>query len=219
MLVKRRLSLPPQVLLEPLLRRELFDDVLRAEQLLERAAQQADAMLQDAEYQCQQQLQSAQALFWEETNLQLQAFADENLAFQRELLASVDRLLLLAMTRLLDETDLSGRIRALLRNLSDSQAGRAAATLSCHPQQAQAVQAWLEDSGLVALWAVQQDTQVPLQALRLSHAQGAFEIDWEQLRAGLLGHSERQAVADTPLQDGALADNQDSRMHSHQQGD
>lgn len=206
MLVKRRLPMPAQVLHEPLLRREVFDDVLRGEQLLDRAMQQSDELLQAAEQQCQQHLQSAQALFWEEANRQLQAFADETAALQCEMLASIDRVLVLALTRLLDDTDLTQRIGALLRNLADSQAARASATLSCHPQQAQAVQAWLEDLQLAALWTVRQDTQVPLQALRLSHAQGALEIDWDALRGGLLGHSSPQVVAQAPSLEGPASD-------------
>ena len=219
MLIKRSLPLPPQALLEPILRREVFDDVLRGEQLLDCAMQQSEELLQATEQQCQQYLQSAQAQFWEAANRQLQGFADENAALQCQMLASIDRVLGLALTRLLDETDLTQRIGALLRNLADSQIACASATLSCHPQQAQAVQAWLEDSKLAALWTVQQDTQVPLQALHLSHAQGALEIDWEALCHGLLGQYSPQVVAETVRLDGSASDNGASQRHFHHQED
>lgn len=206
MLVKRRLAVPEQVLHEPLLRRETLDEVRRAEQLLEQARQQADELLQAAEQQCQQYLQDAQAAFWEQANFQLQAFADEHAALQREVLASLDRLLSHALSRLLDETDLPQRIHAVLRNLSASPAAQAAATLSCHPQQAQAVRAWLDASPFASLWTVHESPQLGLQALRLSHAQGALELDWDGLRSSLAGQPAADAAAHSP-------------MHLHQQGD
>ncbi|SDH58489.1 type III secretion protein L [Pseudomonas flavescens] len=206
MLVRRRLAMPEQVLHEPLLRRETVHELLRADQVLDQARQQADELLQAAQDQCRHYLQSAQAAFWEQANRQLQAFADDNAALQHEVLASLDRLLGQALGRLLDDTDLTQRIRALLGNLSDSPAAHATATLSCHPQQAQAVRAWLDDSSLAGLWSVRESPQVALQALRLSHAQGALEIDWDALRRSLTGQSAADAAAH-------------SQLHPHQQGD
>ncbi len=187
MLVKRRLPMHCDVLTQPVLRREVVEGFLRAEALLEQAQQQIDELLLATDRECKQRLEQSQALFWEQANRHLQALDDESAAFKREALSSVERLLSLALSRLLDDTDSTQRIRALLRNLSESQAARTAATLLCHPEQASAVRTWLADSRLAAFWTVQEDDEVSAQALRLSHAQGALDIDWGALLNGLLG--------------------------------
>jgi type III secretion protein L len=87
---------------------------------------------------------------------------------------------------LLDETSLVERIRALVRNLATSQVDEAAATLSCHPQVLEPLGEWLADSRFAGHWQLKGDTSMPPDALRLSHANGAFDIDWQSLHRGLL---------------------------------
>lgn len=189
MLIKRRLSLCAEVLDEPVLRREVIKDVWRAEELLVEAQQRADELLQATERQCQQQLADAQAQFWEQANHHLQLLNAQRATLEEEALRSVERLLFLALARLLDDTDRTQRIRALVRQLAENQAAGELASLSCHPEQAPAVRAWLADSRLAAVWNVQEDADLDMQALRLSHGQGALDINWNELRRGLLGES------------------------------
>lgn len=219
MLVKRRLPLHAEVLHEPVLRREVIENFLLAEALLKQAQQQADELLLAAEYQCQRQLEQSNALFWERANRQLQALDDQSAALQCEALSSVERLLSVVLLRLLDDIDVTQRIRALMRNLSENQAARSAATLSCHPEHASVVRAWLSDSRLAALWVVQEDADVPVQALRLSHAQGGLDINWDELRRGLLGQPSEQVAKDGQSFNGTYPPSDATQEHFQQEGE
>ncbi|WP_223536956.1 type III secretion system stator protein SctL [Pseudomonas sp. GL-B-16] len=186
MLAKRVLSLGMPVVEEPILRREHLNDVRRADDLLAQARQQAQRILDEAEQEARHQVERATGQFWADANTFLQDLEEERKAFRREALDTVDHLLNEAMTRLLDDASLPERIRALLRDLSASQPIASAATLSCHPELAPTVQDWLEQSRFAQLWQVQPNNAMPSETLVLSHASGAFEVDWNTLRAGLM---------------------------------
>lgn len=186
MLTKRRVNLGSPVLAEPILRLQLLEDARRADELLSRAEAQAEQLLLKAHEQRQQYLDDAVASFWGEANALLQDIRDERAAYQHNALSTVDSLLNIALSRLLDETDLPERIRALLRNLTDSLPSKAQATLTCHPEITGLVQDWLNTMRLDALWQVEADPALAADALRLSTALGAFHIDWPSLRRGLM---------------------------------
>lgn len=186
MLTKRRFNLGSPVLEEPILRLQLLEDTRRADELLSRAEKHAEQLLLEAHTQRQQYLDDAVASFWSEANVLLQAIDEERATYQRNALSTVDSLLNIALSRLLDETDLPERIRALLRNLTDSLPSKAEATLTCHPEIAGLVQDWLNTMGFDALWRVEADPAMTPDALRLSNALGAFHIDWPSLRRGLM---------------------------------
>jgi type III secretion protein L len=48
------------------------------------------------------------------------------------------------------------------------------------------VQPWLATSKFATLWHLQSELSMPLDALRLSNASGAFDIDWSSIERGLL---------------------------------
>lgn len=186
MLIKRRLSLGVPVLAEPILRREQLHDSLRAQDLLAQAEQQAAQLLQETQQQQQAWLDQAAASFWNQANALLQNIEEERAAYRRAALVSVESLLNTALARLLDDTDQTQRIRALLNNLDQGLPHKAEANLSCHPDAAVTVQQWLAEMNLGELWVVHSDPDMAPQALRLSNALGAFDIDWNSLQRGLL---------------------------------
>lgn len=187
MLIKRRLSLGSvAVLAEPIVRREDLADAQLAHEMLATARLQTDQLLAQAQEHAQGVLDQALAEFWDTANGFLQSLEEQRLVSQRDAVASAEELLNLALGRLLDETSLVERIRALVRNLATSQVDEAAATLSCHPQLLEPLGEWLADSRFADHWQLKGDTSMPPDALRLSHADGAFDIDWQSLRRGLL---------------------------------
>lgn len=187
MLVKRRLSLgSAAVLAEPIVRREDLADTQLAHKVLDTARLEADQLLARVQEHAQGVLDQALAEFWDTANGFLQSLEEQRLTSQRDALASAEELLNLALGRLLDETSLVERIRALVRNLAASQVTEATGTLSCHPQLLEPLGEWLADSRFACHWQLKGDTSMPPDALRLSHANGAFDIDWRSLRRGLL---------------------------------
>ena len=187
MLVKRRLSLSSApVLAEPIVRREDLANAQLAHEMLATARLQADQLLAQAQAYAQGALDQALAEFWDTANGFLQSLEEQRLASRHEAVASAEELLNLALGRLLDETSLVERIRALVRNLATNQVDERAATLSCHPQLLEPLAEWLAESRFADHWQLKGDTSMPTDALRLSHVNGAFDIDWQNLRRGLL---------------------------------
>jgi type III secretion protein L len=186
MFVKRALSLGSPVINEPILRREAIADALRAQEVLDQALHQADLIRAEAVEEGQQQVAQTIGEFWNIANTFLQTLEAEREAFRRDMLISVEELLNLSLSRLLDETGLPERIRALLRDLAQSQSVDTVATLNCHPDLTESVTQWLSHSRFATLWRVESNAAMPPEVLRLGHATGAFEIDWDSLRNGLL---------------------------------
>lgn len=188
MLAKRSLALSSSAVLEEtILRRESLADTRRVTELLDNARREADAILASAHEQAQWEKDQALAQFWESANEFLHGLEQQRLSLQRESMSAVEELLNAAMSRLLDETTLSERIRALARHLADSQVNENIATLSAHPDQLDGLHQWLQDSRFAEHWQLKGDASMAPESLRLSDANGAFDIDWASLRTGLLG--------------------------------
>jgi type III secretion protein L len=185
MLAKRVLTLGMPVVEEPILRREQLDDVRRADDILVDTRLHARQILDDAEQEARHQIEQATGRFWADANAFLQSLEQERETFRRDALDTVEQLLNEALTRLLDAASLPERTRALLRDLSASQPTASAATLSCHPDLAPTVEDWLGQSRFAQVWLVQCNSAMPPDTLTLSHDSGAFEVDWNILRAGL----------------------------------
>jgi len=189
MLAKRRLALASSdVLLDTILRREDLADIQLAEEVLGNARQHAAQILADARDQAQRETDAALAEFWAKANGALDALEQERQGLQQEAVNAVEDLLNTALSRLLDETTLAERTRALIRNLADSQRHEAVATLSTHPDQLDELRNWLAQSRFSEHWQLKSDPLMPPLTLRLSDANGTFDIDWMSVRRGLLGH-------------------------------
>lgn len=188
MLTKRRLVLSPSaVLVEPLLRREDIADTQRAAEVLSNARREAALILEEARHQAQQEKDEALGQFWASANHFLQGLNQQRQALERESMVAVEGLLNSTLARLLDESTLAERTRALVRNLADSQTCGAQATLGAPPDMLDDLRQWLAQSRFAEHWQLKADPSLAPQSLRLSDANGAFDIDWSSLRRGLLG--------------------------------
>lgn len=188
MLAKRSLVLSSSaVLAETILRREDLADMQLASEVLRHAQQQAQDILIDARQQARQEQDQALAQFWDRANRFLQDLQLQRQTLQQEAMAAVEALLTATLTRLLDDTSLAERTRALVRHLADSQPDEATATLSAHPDLLDELRQWLAESRFAEHWQLKADPSLALHSLRLSDANGAFDVDWSRLRCGLLG--------------------------------
>ncbi|RON40058.1 type III secretion system stator protein SctL [Pseudomonas brassicacearum] len=191
MWIRRRLSLGAEALLrEPILRREDLADAQRASDLLLVAQAQAEALIADAQGQCQRSLDQATGEFWAQANHFLQSLEDQRQTLQRSAVESAEAMLTLALTQLFDDTSVAERGRALINHLAASQSYACTATLSCPPELFADVQAWIAGSRFAALWQLREDTSMPPQALRLSSDAGEFDLDWSGLVRCLLGQGD-----------------------------
>ena len=190
MLAKRSLSLASSaVLTESILRREHLLDVQRAGEVLRNAHDQAAQILDDAREEGLREREQALAQFWDAANQTLQNLEQQRQTLQSEAMNAVEELLNTTLARLLDETSLAERTRALVRNLADSQRFEAVAVLSAHPGMLADLTQWLAESRFAEHWQLKADPLMAPQTLRLSDDNGAFDIDWPALRRGLLGGS------------------------------
>ncbi|WP_296262358.1 MULTISPECIES: type III secretion system stator protein SctL [unclassified Pseudomonas] len=192
MLAKRSLSLgSTTVLAETLLRRQDIADLQLASEVLRDAHLAAGQILAEAREQGQRERDQAHVQFWENANAFLQDLAQQRQALQRESMLAVEALLNAALASLLDDTTLAERTRALVRHLAASQRLEAVATLSAHPDVLDDLRQWLDQSRFAEHWQLKGDPLMAHHTLRLSDANGAFDIDWANLRNGLLGEPAR----------------------------
>jgi type III secretion protein L len=188
MLANRSLVLSSSaVLAETILRREDLAGVQLAGQVLNNARHQAEQIVQAAREQAQREKDQALAQFWEGANQFLHDVQQQRRTLEQESMVAVEELLANTLTHLLDETSLAERTRALVRHLAGSQSHEANATLSAHPDQLDELRLWLSDSRFAEHWQLKSDPSLGADSLRLSDANGAFDIDWVSLRRGLLG--------------------------------
>ncbi|KAA8712069.1 type III secretion system stator protein SctL [Pseudomonas cannabina] len=188
MLAKRSIAMTAEALLpEPVLRREVLADSLLARDILTRAQVQADELLARKQAEADRLQQQALVQFWESANALLAELQAQREALQQQAMLAVEQLLSESLRHLLDDTTLPERARALARNLAASQLNEVVATLSVHPEMAQPVSEWLTESRFVEHWQLKRDAAVAVGSLRLSDANGAFDIDWATLRNGLQG--------------------------------
>lgn len=188
MLAKRSIALTDAAVLpEPILRREDIADSLLAREILVDARQQARQMLVRQQEEGDRLHSQALASFWETANAFLEELKVQRDAFQQQAMGAVEELLSDALRHLLDDTTLAERARAAVRNLAGSQPDETVATLSAHPDMVEPLAEWLAQSRFSEHWQLKGDATMALGSLRLSDANGAFDIDWASLRCGLLG--------------------------------
>ncbi|MCF5583412.1 HrpE/YscL family type III secretion apparatus protein, partial [Pseudomonas syringae] len=131
--------------------------------------------------------QQALTQFWESANRLLAELQSQREVLQEQAMCAVEALLSESLRQLLDDTTLAERARAVVRNLAASQLNEALATLSVNPDMAEPVAEWLAESRFAEHWQLKRDATIAVGSLRLSDANGAFDIDWTNLRNGLLG--------------------------------
>lgn len=190
MLAKRRLVLSSSaVLVTDILRREDLAGTVLAAEVLDNARAEAEQILAAAHAQAQQEKDEALAQFWDSANGFLQQLEQQRSALAQESMEAVETLLNEALAELLDQTTLAERSRALMRNLAAGQTVETTAVLSAHPDMLDSLGEWLSASRFADHWQLKGDPGLAPQTLRLSDANGAFDIDWDSLRRGLAGAS------------------------------
>lgn len=190
MLAKRRLVLSSSaVLVTNILRREDLAGTVLAAEVLDNARAEAEQMLAAAHAQAQHEKDQAMAQFWDSANGFLQQLEQQRLALAEESMEAVEALLNEALAELLDQTTLAERSRALMRNLAAGQTVETRAVLSAHPDMLGSLGEWLSASRFADHWQLKGDPVLAPQTLRLSDANGAFDIDWDSLRRGLVASS------------------------------
>lgn len=190
MLAKRRLVLSSStVLVTDILRREDLASTVLAAEVLDNARAEAEQILAAAHAQAQHEKDQALAQFWDSANGFLQHLEQQRLALAEASMEAVEALLNEALAELLDQTTLAERSRALMRNLAAGQSVETTAVLSAHPDMLDSLGEWLSASRFAGHWQVKSDPALAPQTLRLSDANGAFDIDWDSLRRGLVGTS------------------------------
>lgn len=190
MLAKRRLVLSSStVLVTDILRREDLASTVLAAEVLDNARAEAEQILAAAHAQAQHEKDQALAQFWDSANGFLQHLEQQRLALAEASMEAVESLLNEALAELLDQTTLAERSRALMRNLAAGQSVETTAVLSAHPDMLDSLSEWLSASRFAGHWQLKRDPALTPQTLRLSDANGAFDIDWDSLRRGLVGSS------------------------------
>ncbi|MCD5993882.1 type III secretion system stator protein SctL [Pseudomonas sp. CDFA 602] len=188
MLAKRSIALSAATLLpEPILRREEIADSLLAQNILADAQAQVSQMLARQQEEGDRLREQALAEFWTSANVFLIELKAQRESLQRQAMEAVEQLLTESLKHLLDETSLAERARALVKNLAASQLNESVATLSVHPDIADTVAEWLAQSRFAEYWQLKRDALIATESLRLSDANGAFDVDWATLRNGLMG--------------------------------
>jgi type III secretion protein L len=190
MLAKRRLVLSSSaVLATDILRREDLAGTVLAAQVLDNARAEAEQILAAAHARAQHEKDQALAQFWNSANDFLQQLEQQRQALAEASMEAVEALLNEALADLLDQTSLAERSRALMRNLAAGQLVETTAVLSAHPEMLDSLGEWLSASRFADHWQLKGDPALAPQTLRLSDANGAYDIDWDSLRRGLVGSS------------------------------
>jgi type III secretion protein L len=190
MLAKRRLVLSSSaVLVTDILRREDLAGTVLAAQVLDNARAEAEQILAAAHARAQHEKDQALVQFWNSANDFLQQLEQQRQALAEASMEAVEALLNEALADLLDQTSLAERSRALMRNLAAGQLVETTAVLSAHPEMLDSLGEWLSASRFADHWQLKGEPALAPQTLRLSDANGAFDIDWDSLRRGLVGPS------------------------------
>ncbi|QXI31249.1 type III secretion system stator protein SctL [Pseudomonas vanderleydeniana] len=185
MLTRRSLSLShPQALPSgPVLRREILQDSLLAEQLLEAARAEAQALLEDARQQAarlrEEARASAQAEAWRQADTMLADWQVQRQQMWEQITHHAQTLVGQAWQQLTGEQDDPVRIEALIRQLATTQPQDEPGVLHCHPDWVGAATDCLQ---LVqAAWSVRADPQLAADTLCLRTEQGEFSLGWGSL--------------------------------------
>lgn len=179
MLARRSLELRPegQGLLQPRIARETLADCGRAQQVIDRAREQAARLLEQASDTAEARVLEAQAHFWAQAGTLLQAWEAQRQAMWEQIETSATRLVNEALHRLLDEVPEPARVAALVRQLAEGQRAPSAATLHCHPDDLPAVVRSLGEQAS-APWTPQADAGIARHQVRLHTPGGLYQLDW-----------------------------------------
>ncbi|WP_434560202.1 type III secretion system stator protein SctL [Pseudomonas sp. Z5-35] len=179
MFARRSLELRPdgQGLLQPYIAQETLVDCGRAQTALERAQAQAAQLLEQAAEEADAAVLQAQAQFWEKAETVLAAWEAQRLAMWARIESSAALLVNEALEMLLEDVPEQARIDALVRQLASCQDDAVAATLRCHPDDLAKLTQSLGSSG-ERPWTTVADARMEAHQLKLETPGGTFLVDW-----------------------------------------
>ncbi|MGN7738565.1 type III secretion system stator protein SctL [Pseudomonas sp. 22526] len=189
MLTRRNLTLShPQLLSDgPVLRRETLENSLLAEQLLEAAQAEAEALLvsarQEAERMGEEVQAQARVEVWCQADALLDDWQQQRQQMWVHIIATAETLVGQALQKLLGEQPDKARIRAMLHHLMATQTQEQVGVLHTHPD-------WLETTALQlqqaqACWTLRADPQLAPDSLLLRTELGDFSFSWSCLAEAL----------------------------------
>lgn len=187
MLCRRKIELPADTCgLSPVvITQEMLGESVKASQWVERAKNEADNLLCQAAEQRDALLQQAQLAFWQRANAQLKQWEHQRQAMCDHLERYAASIANLAYCSLLDETPPAQRLSALIKQLLATQIPTARAVLLCHPLERDSLEQCLAMLS-VTHWALRSDDAIKPHSLALETDEGDFRIDWASLREILL---------------------------------
>jgi len=179
MFARRSLELRPngQGLLQPYIARETLADCTRAQVVIEQAQAQAAQLLERAAEEADAVVLQAQAQFWNNAETVLAAWDAQRQAMWERIETSAAQLVNEALGTLLDNVPDQARIDALVRQLAYRQNDPVSATLRCHPEDlAHLTQSLGSDDRRP--WTPVADADMARYQLKLETPGGTFLLDW-----------------------------------------
>jgi len=180
MLARRSLELRPdgRGLLQPYIAHETLVDCGRAQAVLEQAQVRAAQLIEHAAEEADAAVLQAQAQFWERAETVLAAWQTQRQAMWERIESSAARLVNEALAVLLDEVPDQARIDALVRQLASRQDDPVGATLRCHPADLARLEQSLGMAG-ERPWTPVADADMNVHQLKLETPGGTFLLDWD----------------------------------------
>lgn len=158
-----------------LILREELESWQQANQLLRHANNQADELISQAKKQCEALLEAASLEIWQRADAQLKQWECDRQAMCDNLEQYATAITNQAIRCLLDETVAAQRLKALLKQLLESQVQEISATLLCHPHDLEAIKEVLAHHNRT-FWSLHADETIPPQTLVLKTEEGDFRI-------------------------------------------
>lgn len=191
MLTRRSLTLVShqQRISEPLLRREAIERCLLAEQLLEAAQVQADALIETAREDARQLREDAgdkaRAEVWQEAKILFEDWQVQREHMWQHIEQTARDLLLQGLQIVLGEQPSAARVDALFLHLKSAQPADEVGVLHCHPDLLEVVAERMKADGSRP-WTLRADPLLGHDALCLQGEQGDFTLSWSTLQRSVL---------------------------------
>ncbi|GFM58345.1 hypothetical protein PSCICF_45230 [Pseudomonas cichorii] len=170
---------------EPLLRREVLEQSLLAEELLEDARARAREILDIAEAEAEALRQRCEEQTRAEVWQQAQSLLDDLREQRERTLATVveaaEDLVQQALQLVLGELSDGQKVSAVLRQLTSASPNEESALIYCHPDRITLLAQSLEEQGQLG-WTLRGDPNLEPDAISLRTEHGDFSLSWNALQ-------------------------------------
>ncbi|RMQ45840.1 HrpE [Pseudomonas cichorii] len=170
---------------ESLLRREVLEQCLLAEELLDDARARAQEILDQAHAEADDLRQRCEEETRAEVWVQAQSLLDDLREQREQSLATVveaaQDLVQQALQIVLDELPDDKKVSAVLRQLTSASPNQESALVYCHPDQITLLAQCLEEHGQQG-WTLRGDPNLAVDAISLRTEHGDFSLSWSVLQ-------------------------------------